>query len=383
MTQHENVNHHYTGWKQYVLSEELKEMSTPTFWILLLVVVLVLLLSATMAGLTVGLMSIDELKMRLLQRTGTSDQKRAAKKLAPLLKDQHLLLTTIVFVNCVCMEVLPKLLDKFLSDTAAIITSVTLILIFGEIVPQAACLDNPVGCGASVAWLITLLKYLCYIVTKPIAMATAYILGHEKDDVLFKKNELAALLEFYQDSPTSSEHGKHSDSLAIHGDAITIMQGALKAGTKKVKDIAMPLEKVFMIEAETILTAEVIQDILKSGHSRIPVYYRGRDNVVGLILVKRLLLLCMQQTQNENKTTTARESIHIKPLFFESDKHLLSALNDFQVGHSHLAVVKSVNESLVGIVTLEDVIEELIQEDITDECDTTTYISVQAGEHIV
>ena len=112
------------------------------FWFYFVSIICILTWAATMAGLTVGLMSIDPLKLRIMERTGTQEEKNNIKKLQPLLKNHHYLLATIVTGNCFAMELLPLAMNKICSEKLSILLSVTLILIFGEILPQALCLAS-------------------------------------------------------------------------------------------------------------------------------------------------------------------------------------------------------------------------------------------------
>lgn len=95
--------------------------------------------SGLMSGLTVGYLSIDDLLLDLKAKTGTEQDKLDAEKLLPILEKRHWLLVTLLLSNAVAMETLPICLHKIVPEVVAILFSVVLVLIFGEIVPQAYC----------------------------------------------------------------------------------------------------------------------------------------------------------------------------------------------------------------------------------------------------
>jgi len=92
-----------------------------------------------MSGLTVGYLSIDDLILELKESTGTDEEKAQAAKVLPILHNNHWLLVTLLLMNAAAMETLPLALNNIVPEYMAVIISVTLVLIFGEIVPQAVC----------------------------------------------------------------------------------------------------------------------------------------------------------------------------------------------------------------------------------------------------
>jgi len=112
---------------------------------------------------------------------------------------------------------------------------------------------------------------------------------------------------------------------------------------------------------------------MKSGHSRIPIYSSKNINEIrGIVLVKKLVLAYDQSVTPRNFTGF----INAQPLFFPPNLNVLGALNHFQVGKSHMAFLKVERTGkLIGMITLEDVIELLIQEPIGDETDRTDFRS--------
>merc|ERR1719425_53834 len=132
-----------------------------------------------------------------------------------------------------------------------------------------------------------------------------------------------------------------------------------------VSTISRPMNRVFMLSEDAVANKETMQRILESGHSRIPIYNsKNEDEIRGIVLVKKLVI-------DYDQSVTPREFRHFinaQPLYFPPSLNVLGALNHFQVGKSHFGFLRQKNSSvLLGMITLEDVIELLIQKPIGDE----------------
>ena len=135
-----------------------------------------------MSGLTVGYLSIDDLVLELRSANGTDEEKAHAAKVLPILADRHWLLVTLLLMNAAAMETLPLCLDKIFPEYLAIIISVTLVLFFGEVIPQAYCTGpDQVKIAAMVAPLTRGLMLGSSILTYPLGKLLDKILGeHHK-----------------------------------------------------------------------------------------------------------------------------------------------------------------------------------------------------------
>lgn len=143
------------------------------------------------SGLTVGYLSIDDLILELRSKNGTEEEKLYAEKVLPILAKRHWLLVTLLLMNAICMEALPIFLDKIVPEFLAIIISVSLVLLFGEIIPQAYCTGpSQVRIASRIAPLTKFLMYFTYPISYPIALLLDYLLGeHHKSryDIYNKK----------------------------------------------------------------------------------------------------------------------------------------------------------------------------------------------------
>jgi len=128
--------------------------------------------------LTVGYLSIDDLVLELRSKNGTDEEKQYAEKVLPILAKRHWLLVTLLLMNAICMEALPLFLDKIVPELLAIIISVSLVLLFGEIIPQAYCTGpDQVKIAALVSPLTKALMWGTYPLSYPISLLLDYLLG--------------------------------------------------------------------------------------------------------------------------------------------------------------------------------------------------------------
>ncbi|PRP83604.1 hypothetical protein PROFUN_08330 [Planoprotostelium fungivorum] len=309
--------------------------------------------SGMMSGLTVGLLSLDQMNLQILSHSGDVKQKKYASGIIPILKNRHHLMVTLLLCNACAMEALPIFLDKLTDPVIAIIVSVTAVLLFGEIIPQALCVRYGLAIGFYTSWLVRALMYATFPISYPIGLLLDRLLGGDHGEY-YKRSELKELVTMHA--------AVNQGPLSI--DECNIINGALDMKTKTVKDCMTSLEKVFMVGQDEVFDEIMSNNLISDGHSRVPVYRDNRNNIVGLLLVKHLLGV------STDKRMPIKQ-IGLRPLpGVLTDKPLYDMLNEFQTGRSHMATVTdSSRGELVGIITLEDVIEELIQEEIEDETD--------------
>ncbi|GLT44249.1 hypothetical protein SLA2020_181580 [Shorea laevis] len=201
------------------------------FLIRIVVVIALMLFAGLMSGLTLGLMSMSLVDLEVLAKSGMpSDQKHAAKIL-PVVRKQHLLLCTLLICNAAAMEALPIFLDSLVTAWGAILISVTLILLFGEIVPQAICSRYGLAIGAKVAPFVRILVWICFPVAYPISKLLDLSLG-EGHEALFRRAELKTLVDLH-----SNEAGKGGE---LTHDETTIIAGALELSEKTARDAMTP-----------------------------------------------------------------------------------------------------------------------------------------------
>ncbi|KAK9073741.1 hypothetical protein SSX86_006335 [Deinandra increscens subsp. villosa] len=392
------------------------EFGSPLFFVYVGISCFLVIFAGIMSGLTLGLMSLGLVELEILQRSGTPTEKKQAAVIFPVVQKQHQLLVTLLLCNAAAMEALPIYLDKIFNQIVAIVLSVSFVLFFGEVIPQAVCTRYGLAIGSSFIWLVKILMIICYPIAYPIGKMLDLVLGH--NDALFRRAQLKALVSIH-----GQEAGKGGE---LTHDETTIISGALDLTEKTAEEAMTPIESTFSLDVNSKLDWEAMGKILARGHSRVPVYSGNPRNVIGLLLVKSLLTV-----RAETETPVSAVSIRRIPRV-PADMPLYDILNEFQKGSSHMAAVvktkgkdrkpptleeepnqettrvrysQSTNPLLskkgekadnvtidvekvagqtngvpyftedieegevIGIITLEDVFEELLQEEIVDETD--------------
>lgn len=149
-------------------------------------------------------------------------------------------------------------------------------------------------------------------------------------------------------------------------DEVMIIGGVLELREKTPKSIMTPLDQVFMLSQDADLNDELFRTLQQKGFSRVPVFSGERTNIVGMILVKNLL------THDTDEKLKVKD-LQLSPLpRFMADYSLFSIFHEFKLGKSHMGIVEMSQAGRrypIGIITLEDLIEELIQQEIIDETD--------------
>ncbi|KAI4296502.1 hypothetical protein L6164_036455 [Bauhinia variegata] len=294
------------------------------FFIRIMIIVLLVMFAGLMSGLTLGLMSLSLVDLEVLAKSGTPEDRNHAAKILPVVKNQHLLLCTLLISNAAAMEALPIFLDSLVKAWVAILVSVTLILLFGEIIPQSICSRYGLAIGAKVAPFVRVLIWVWFPVAYPISKLLDCLLGH-RHEALFRRAELKTLVDLH-----GNEAGKGGE---LTHDETTIIAGALELTEKKASDAMTPISEIFSIDINSRLDRELMNLILEEGHSRVPVYYEQPTNIIGLILVKNLLTI-HPDDEVPVKSVTIRRIPRVPETM-----PLYDILNEFQKGHSHMAIV--------------------------------------------
>jgi len=159
------------------LTDQPIEPGSILFWIYILISILLVLFAGMASGLTIGLLSMDMMSLEIFQRSGTPKEKKYAEKIVPLVKNQHLLLVTLLLSNAIAMEALPIFLDRISTPVAAIGISVTAVLLFGEIIPQALCKRFGLAIGANLHLIVRFLILILFPISYPIAKILDRVLG--------------------------------------------------------------------------------------------------------------------------------------------------------------------------------------------------------------
>ena len=227
----------------------------------------------------------------------------------------------------------------------------TVVLLFGEILPKIYANKNPKGFARLMSISIYMLdKYVFFALTYSMSYLTLILqkrLGKTGSNI--SVDHLSQALEMTDDSETTKDEQK-------------ILKGIVTFGNTDTKQVMCPRIDVFALDEETSFT-EVVSQIVSKGFSRVPVYRETIDTVIGVLYVKDLLSHFDKENYEWTKLLRA-------PYFVPENKKLDDLLQEFQVKRIHLAVVVDEYGGTSGVISLEDVIEQIVG-DITDEFDET------------
>jgi Mg2+/Co2+ transporter CorB len=321
----------------------------------IIVLIVLLFLSAFFSGSETALVSISRLRVRHLVK----HRKPGAKELKKLKEDPKRLLITILIGNNlvnVSASALATLIamDIFKSNAVSYAIGIMtfLILVFGEITPKSFATYHNRKIALLVAKPILFLSVILYplvIFFDGIALFFMKIFGWgRKKKPVVTEAEIKSIVELGEDVG------------AIKKAEEVLIKNVFRFDDVEVEDIMTPKEKIFSLDAEKKLR-EVMPLILRKHYTRIPVYRDYPENIMGVIS-KNDILRCYAN----RKTDVPLRKI-MKHIFYILDKRTIDVLlKQFLSKNIHLAVVMDENHVLRGIVTLEDVLEELVGE-ITDE----------------
>ncbi|KAI3404268.2 MAM3 [Candida oxycetoniae] len=347
----------------YSSQGERSELTPREYYLNLFVSMLLVLAGGVFAGLTLGLMGQDEVYLKVISTSGDRNERKYAKKVLSLIgRGKHWVLVTLLLSNVITNETLPIVLDRCLGGGwPAVVTSTVSIVIFGEIIPQSICVRYGLQVGALFAPFVLVLMYIMYPVAFPCAMLLDHILGEDHGTV-YKKSGLKTLVTLHKTMGVER----------LNQDEVTIISAVLDLKEKSVSSIMTPMDRVYTMSADTLLDEKTVEEIFNAGFSRIPIHLpKEPNNFIGMLLVRVLI-----SYDPEDALPVASFPLATLP---ETgvDTSCLNILNYFQEGKSHMIIVSETPgepTGALGVLTLEDVIEELIGEEIVDESDV--YIDI-------
>ena len=319
-----------------------------------LILIILLVFSGLISGSEVALFSLSKSQIQNQQKSSYIE---IIKKL--LLNPNKLLATILVannFIN-IAIVILFTQIGSYLFDgvtsavlkfTLEIILATFLILLFGEILPKIYASRNNLAFSKLVAYPLLLLN----IIFTPISIPMQHLSNFIKDKLSFTKpnirlNQLSYALDLTNPGETTKQEHK-------------ILKGILSFGNTETREVMRPRIDIHAFK-NTLSYDQILKNIIKNSFSRIPVYKDELDNIVGILYVKDLLPFL-------EKKEFDWLSILRKPFFIPENKKLDDLMQEFQEKKIHLAIVVDEYGGTSGIISLEDVIEEIVG-DISDEFD--------------
>lgn len=319
-------------------------------------IAILLFCCAMVAAAEVALFSLTQKDLVELSQKNTAKSKVINQLLG---KPKKLLATILVannFLHIAIVILFSFSLDKVFSTisipavkfSVEVILVTFLILLFGEVLPKVYANRNNIKFASFIAYPILILNKLLTPISSPMRSLTLFIqdkLGKQKSN--FSVDQLSQALELTSDDSTSVEEQK-------------ILEGIVSFGNTDTKQVMSPRIDIFAIEFEESF-AEIYPKIIEKGYSRIPVYKDNIDHIEGVLYIKDLIPFI-------NKKDFDWKTLLREPFFVPENKKLDNLLKDFQSMKSHLAIVVDEYGGTSGLVSLEDVIEEIVG-DISDEFD--------------
>ena len=325
------------------------------------VLLLLLLCSALISGAEVAFFGLSPTDINAIEQKKTAKGNIIIKLLD---RPKKLLATILIANNAINIGVV--LLFNLIGDTLfsninyvlfnfisvrfmlEVVVATFLILMFGEILPKVYANRNRLSFTHFMAYPLKTLDFLFAPLSLPMRSATIYLnnkLGKYKSNL--SVNHLSQALELTSEGDTTKEEQK-------------LLEGIVSFGNTDTKQVMRPRIDLFAL-SEDMRFMDVLDEIKTQGYSRIPVFSENMDNVLGVLYVKDLLPYIDRKTFNWL-------SLIREPYFVPENKKLDDLLLEFQEKKNHLAVVVDEYGGTSGIVTLEDIIEEIVG-DISDEFD--------------
>jgi len=316
-----------------------------------------LLASALVSGAEVAFFSLPNTTLKAAEQ----DPDRIKRLMARLRNDPKRLLATILIVNnlinisivLLFASMNPVLFQsipyKWLQTLIEIALISAIILTFGEIIPKIYANRNSESFSLKMTLPLYIIdRYLLFLLSVPLSKLTFFFQKKlNKTSTDLSVDQLSQALEMTDDSETTQEEQK-------------LLQGIVSFGALDTKQVMRPRIDVFALKEQATF-AEVLSQIVEMGYSRVPVYEEHIDQVTGVLYVKDLLPHIHKD--NFDWLTLVRP-----PYFVPENKKLDDLLKEFQAKRIHLAVVVDEYGGTSGIVSLEDIIEEIVGE-ISDEFD--------------
>ncbi len=319
----------------------------PTFFY----VVLLILLAAICSGLNISLISLSPEDIARKAKLGNVH----AKRVLPLRANAHLSLASIVLVNVGAATATPLVLDTQINGLLAGVVSTLLLVIFSELAPQALFTKHALKVCSYLSPLMHLMIFITYPLSKPLQLALDRIFGrHDEKRALHTRRELGLLI---------NEHLGDAAESDLDEDEVEIIKGALQLSEKQVSKIMTDIHHVYWLSPDTLIDSEKIDEIKAANWSRIPIFDRKLKECFGILRMKDLVDIDF----DEKSYKVSELKLHPTKLV-GSRTALDTMFRKFIGARTHLMPVEK-KGMIIGIITIEDLIEEIIGHEIIDESD--------------
>lgn len=318
-----------------------------------ILIVVLLILSAFFSASETALTCCNRVRMKVKAENGSKSAKLVMKLLSMYDKSLITLLigNNIVNVSSSAVATVIFLLvfnnNKNLASTISTVVMTLLVLFFGEVIPKNMAKEKADKFSLFCCYPL----FFFHVIFFPVMLIFHGLLLLVKK--IFKFDDTKNTMtedEFQGIVETVEEEG------GIDEEESDIIQAAVDFGDITVKSVLTPIDQVVAIDVKKMSKRELIEYIKNVEYSRIPVYDGSLDNIVGILHVRK----CLKNIMN-TKSFSIKSAIS-EPFFVLDNCKLDDMIDIFKLQKKHLAIVKDANEKNIGIVSMEDVIEELVGE---------------------
>ena len=352
------------------LTDTASALADPSTWITAAVIVFLLICSAIFSGSETGLTAASRGKLRAMADRGDSSSKGALRALA-LKEDSERLIGGILLgnnlVNILATSLATVLFTTVVGEggvAVATLVMTAMVLIFSEVLPKTYAINDPERTASIAARPIGLV----IAVMAPVVAVVRLIVRGVLRLFGVRIDPSANMLSVHEEIMGALSLG-HSEG-TVEKEQRDRLLGALDLHERTVEEIMLHRSGIEMIDAEADPEA-ILSQALQSPHTRLPIFRGEPENVIGLVHAKDLLRAVDRLTRGADAPGIAGFKIMdvaVKPYFIPETTTLDDQLRQFLKRHTHFALVVDEYGALRGLITLEDILEEIVGE-ITDEFD--------------
>ena len=326
-------------------------MDDPISWLIIGICIIISFFSST-CETAIGLVNRFKLQVK------ADDGKKTAKILLKICDHYDRTISTVLITHNVSAIVMSTVatvmfysafvgkpeLDPYVPLISSI--AVTFVIyILGDILPKTIARKIPDTISMIFAWPL----YIILIILTPISII--FEMFAKLIDKIFKTSQDEEFTE--EDFETIVE--QTTDEGILEEEQGDIIQSALEFEDTNVKEVLTPREKMFALDIRGLTHEKLQQILLETNYSRIPIYEKEFDNFIGVLLIKTYI-----KQYIDSPNTPIRKMVQ-KPYFVSSKIMIDDLFNGFKKHHSHLAIVRNKDKKVIGMVTMEDVLEEIVE----------------------